>query len=89
MRPVEGALTVKSNRFLKLEAGKTSCEYPTDAYSMKIRKRMYDDKEQELKDSAGNATDGVVELIKKTDKLVPAMADKWVKLYNDCVPKKE
>ena len=89
MRPVEGALTVKSNRFLKLEAGKTSCEYPTDAYSMKIRKRMYDDKEQELKDSAGNATEGVVELLKKTDKLVPAMADKWVKLYNDCVPKKE
>ena len=89
MRPVEGALTVKSNRFLKLEAGKKTCQYPTDAYSMKIRKRMYDDKEPELKDSAGNATDGVVELIKKTDKLVPAMADKWVKLYNDCVPKKE
>ena len=89
MRPVEGALTVKSNRFLKLEAGKTSCEYPTDAYSMKIRKRMYDDKEPELMDSAGNATEGVVELLKKTDKLVPAMADKWVKLYNDCVPKKE
>ena len=89
MRPVEGALTVKSNRFLKLEAGKTTCEYPTDAYSMKIRKRMFDDKEPELKDSAGNATDGVVELLKKTDKLVPAMADKWVKLYNDCVPKKE
>ena len=89
MRPVEGALTVKSNRFLKLEAGKKTCQYPTDAYSMKIRKRMYDDKEPELKESAGNATDGVVELIKKTDKLVPAMADKWVKLYNDCVPKKE
>jgi hypothetical protein len=88
MRPVEGALTVKSNRFLKLEAGKTSCEYPTDAYSMKIRKRMFDDKEPELKDSAGNATDGVVELLKKTDKLVPAMADKWVILYNDCVNKK-
>ena len=88
MRPVEGALTVRSNRFLKLEAGKTTCEYPTDAYSMKIRKRMFDDKEPELKDSAGNATDGVVELLKKTDKLVPAMADKWVILYNDCVNKK-
>ncbi len=49
---------------------------------------MFDDKEPELKDSAGNATDGVVELLKKTDKLVPAMADKWVILYNDCVNKK-
>ena len=88
MRPVEGALTVKSNRFLKLEAGKKTCQYPTDAYSMKIRKRMYDDKESELKDSAGNATDGVVELIKKTDKLVPAMVEKWVKLYNDCISRK-
>ena len=89
MRPVEGALTVKSNRFLKLEAGKKTCQYPTDAYSMKIRKRMYDDKEPELKESAGNATDGVVELIKKTDKLVPAMVEKWVKLYNDCISKKQ
>jgi hypothetical protein len=49
---------------------------------------MFDDKEPELKDSAGNATDGVVELLKKTDKLVPAMVEKWMKLYNDCISKR-
>ena len=42
MRPVEGALTVKSNRFLKLEAGKNSCEYPKFAFNVEKKQKMID-----------------------------------------------
>ena len=43
MRPVEGALTVKSSRFLKLEAGKNACEYPASAYNQKKREQIQKD----------------------------------------------
>ena len=43
MRPVEGALTVKSSRFLKLEAGKNACEYPASAYNQKKRDQLVSD----------------------------------------------
>ena len=43
MRPVEGALTVKSSRFLKLEAGKNACEYPMSAYNQKKREQIQKD----------------------------------------------
>lgn len=33
LRPVEGKLTVKSNRYLMLEAGKSECKYPQEAYA--------------------------------------------------------
>jgi len=49
MRPVEGALTVKSNRFLKLEAGKNACEYPMSAYNEKKREKMEEDVEEASK----------------------------------------
>jgi len=38
IRPVEGKLQVKSNRYLALEAGKGKTLYPTEAYNKPIRK---------------------------------------------------
>jgi len=38
IRPVEGKLQVKSNRYLALEAGKGKTLYPTDAYNKPVRK---------------------------------------------------
>ena len=38
IRPVEGKLQVKSNRYLALEAGKGKTAYPTDAYTKPITK---------------------------------------------------
>jgi hypothetical protein len=32
-RPVEGCLSLKSNRFLKLAAGESTCQYPVNAYN--------------------------------------------------------
>ena len=42
-RPVEGSLTVKSNRFLKLEAGNSCCHLPTKAYSVETQKQLQDE----------------------------------------------
>lgn len=41
-RPVEGSLTVKSNRFLKLEAGNSSCHYPPNAYNLDEKMKILD-----------------------------------------------
>jgi hypothetical protein len=89
MRPVEGALTVKSNRFLKLEAGKTTCEYPTLAYNLDVKKKLIaEGKIEEIKKVAAKTSDGVKELFQKIPSLVQAMVDNWLILYNDCCSKK-
>ncbi len=41
-RPVEGSLTVKSNRFLKLEAGNSNCRLPLKAYNRVEKKKLLD-----------------------------------------------
>jgi hypothetical protein len=62
MRPIEGKLQVKSNRFLTLEAGKGKANYPVDAYikpdhkdpnlAATIMRRGGKSSEQALMDSA-------------------------------------
>ena len=51
MRPVEGALTVKSNRYLKLAAGKDECDYPVAAFADQatIRRKKEDDDKNALR----------------------------------------
>ena len=89
MRPVEGALTVRSNRFLKLEAGKSTCEYPTLAYNLDVKKKLIaEGKIEEIKKVAAKTSDGVKELFQKIPSLVQAMVENWTILYNDCYSKK-
>ena len=89
MRPVEGGLTVKSNRYLKLESGKNACEYPKDAYNEDKKKKLLDAAaKKNVSEGAAKLGDGVVELFKMTDPIAKKMSSEWVKLYNDCVTKK-
>ena len=89
MRPVEGGLTVKSNRYLKLESGKNACEYPKDAYNEDKKKKLLDAAaKKSATEGAANLGDGVVELFKMTDPIAKKITSEWVKLYNDCVTKK-
>lgn len=39
-RPVEGCLSLKSNRFLKLAAGSNTCQYPVTAYKLQEKVKM-------------------------------------------------
>ena len=83
-RPVEGALTVKSNRFLKLEAGKGECDYPATAYKEKalLEKEAKDAKtiRKGLKMQAS-----IVELVSKVDVLAGEVDRRYRENYNACV----
>ena len=89
MRPVEGALTVKSNRFLKLEAGGNECQYPMSAYSDKKREELKKEMSKAMTKGVEDMGDGVVELFEKTRDLVGTMTTNFAGLYNDCVVKKK
>ena len=89
MRPVEGALTVKSNRFLKLEAGGNECQYPISAYSDKKREELKKEMSKAMTKGVEDMGDGVVELFKKARDLVGTMTTNFAGLYNDCVVKKK
>ena len=89
MRPVEGGLTVKSNRYLKLESGESACEYPKDAYNEDKKKKLLDAAaKKSASEGAANLGDGVVALFRMTDPIAKKITSEWVKLYNDCVTKK-
>ena len=83
-RPQEGALTVKSNRFLKLEAGGASAGYPDTIYKnpRKPRQKYYI---PYLNDTSVDATLNmwpvIVSLIKKVGPLVDTMVEKYKQTY--------
>ena len=90
MRPVEGGLTVKSNRYLKLESGKNACEYPKDAYNEDKKKKLLDAAaKKSATEGAANLGDGVVEMFKLFSPIADKMASSWISLYNDCYNKKQ
>ena len=56
-RPIEGSLTVKSNRFLKLEAGKNKAKYPETAFNIKKKQQMLDaEKKSDILAGVGSGT---------------------------------
>ena len=75
-RPVEGSLTVKSNRFLKLEAGKNKAKIPAAAYNQEKKIKLLNaENKKDILAGVGSGTnflskiwnlnldDGMVELI--------------------------
>ena len=89
MRPVEGALTVKSHRYLKLEGGESNCEYPKLAFNKDKKDQLFEaaDKKKFAKGISG-LSDSVVELFRMTDPIIESISAKYLKLYNDCCDKK-
>lgn len=91
MRPVEGCLTVKSNRFLKLEAGKNECDYPHTAYkaSEAEQKKKLDEKAKKaILAGTGKflgVDRGMVGLFESIDQIVNDLDTKYEKQYNLCV----
>lgn len=92
MRPIEGALTVKSNRYLKLEAGKNACEYPSMDY-LDLPGKLETVAKLPVNQFAKwrglpDLTVGQVASFWIIPGLVNAIEKKYVSLYNDCVNKK-
>ena len=80
-KPQEGALTVKSNRFLKLEAGGASAGYP-DAAFRDPRKRPNNGA---TKDGTLNMGPAMAQLIGKVGPIVDAMIENYKNQYNECI----
>ena len=78
-KPQEGALTVKSNRFLKLEAGGASAGYP-DAAFRDPRKRPNNGA---TKDGTLNMGPAMAQLIGKVGPIVDAMIENYKNEYNE------
>ena len=90
MRPVEGALTIHSNRFLKLETHKDGCEYPKWAFNDEKKTELLKAAEKkELTDGAKGLSDGVVELFRMTEPITERLISDWCKLMDDCAAKKK
>lgn len=83
-KPLEGTLTVTSNRFLKLSAGGASAGFPDSLYKDPKGKAMANLKAQ------GTLKMGpvMVDLINSVGPIVDAMVDNYKTAYNNCVAKK-
>lgn len=84
-RPVEGSLTMKSNRFLKLEAGENHCEMPQNAFNVKERQKMLDEINKEAIVKGAGIGNGMVEVIKFISPLSRNMIERFYEKYNSCV----
>ena len=86
--PVEGALTVKSNRFLKLESGKGECEYPVTAYKDQATFDKLKAKQEKKELRPGlKLNAGINELVCSTGKVADSIRTQYMNLYNNCVDK--
>ena len=91
MRPVEGALTVKSNRFLKLEAGKNKCAYPVTAYKAskeEQEKKLDEEKKKDILDGTGKVLGvgkAMAEIFASIGPVVQTIDDRFQVHYNNCV----
>lgn len=88
MRPVEGALTVKSNRYLKLEAGKNACEYPSTAFNVKKRQEQIDKAAAKQFNGKAPLGKGFCRLFKIAG-IVPGALSNFNVRYNHCVRAKQ
>lgn len=99
-RPHEGCMTLKSNRYMKIETGTNECEYPVAAYS-KIKKTVSD---WELKSTLLSAITkkvpgssvldiaklrSLITIIDKIPGVVTAWKDDYKKKYGELVDMKK
>ena len=84
-RPVEGSLTLKSNRFLKLEAGNNECKMPQNAFSAEGQKKMQDAIDKVAIKDAKGIGDGMIEIFNVTATLALNHYQYFANKYNSCV----
>ena len=99
-RPHEGSLTLKSNRYMKLETGSNECDYPVAAYNKAFRQKIVDEEANAaLLSSIGSSsylgsTDGDFDLtmirsllwiIQKLNGIATTWANDYQRLYDKSV----
>ena len=84
-RPVEGALTVKSNRFLKLEAGKAKCDYPEIAYNKEKKLKALNDANKKAIVEGLSMCGGLIDVFRKIPSNTEKLINKFIEDYNGCI----
>ena len=84
-RPVEGCLTVKSNRFLKLESGKANCDYPEIAYNKEKKLKVLNEANKKAITKDAKVGPGLIDVFKKIPVNTNKMIDKFIEEYNSSV----
>ena len=88
-RPVEGNLTVKSNRYLMLESGTNKCAYPEAAYASledqqkKLNDQVKDDVLFNTRSNLGEMK-GISDLFSQIDHIVNRIDEFFIETYNRC-----
>ena len=83
-RPVEGSLTLKSNRFLKLEAGNNECKMPTSAFNTEALKKKQEELDKKAVKGVTGIGDGMVKIFEVIATLALHHSQYFVKKYNSC-----
>lgn len=88
-RPVEGSLTVKSNRFLKLEAGNNSCKFPASAFNKEEKLKILNAMNKKtIKQSLGLGP-GMVKVFEKISPAIEYLFVNYRINYDQCIAKKK
>ena len=89
-RPQEGALSIQSNRYLKMGAGGAMPGYPDAAYLNPKKRDERDEKllEKQLPDTLKMGP-AMVKLVNKLPKMADTMVERYKARYRDCINKKK
>ena len=88
-RPVEGSLTVKSNRFLKLEAGNNGCKFPASAFNKEEKLKVLNAMNKKTINESIGLGPGMVSVFEKIPSVVESLFGNYYTNYENCLPKKQ
>ena len=90
MRPTEGKMLVKSNRYLMLESGKGECDYPSSAYkdAATVEKLVKKAEEKDLRPGL-KLSSGVQQMVTKVNDFGDDINSDYLTKYNTCVDKRK
>lgn len=84
-RPVEGSLTLKSNRFLKLEAGNNECKMPKDAFNTDVANKKQQAIDKKAIEGVTGIGAGMVKVFQGVADLALNRAQYYVAKHDQCV----
>ena len=83
-RPVEGTLTVKSNRYLKLEAGNNTCAFPASAFNREEKIKMLNEMNKKAIMQSAGIGNGMVKVFETLKTVTDWQIDRFNEKYTIC-----
>lgn len=83
-RPVEGTLTVKSNRYLKLEAGNNTCAFPASAFNREEKIKMLNEMNKKAIMQSAGIGNGMVKVFELVKPLATQQIGRINQKYREC-----